>query len=83
MQEIVTVEEAARFLNKHPSTIRRWILTKKLRARKIAGGGTGVFVILKTDLLEFAVAKMVKAERKAKNENKKVSLPSEQESFPI
>lgn len=82
MNEILTALEAAQFLKKHPGTIRRWIIAKKLRARKIPAGGTGVFVILKTDLLEFSIAKMVHQERKAKKEAKKVT-PSGQETLPI
>lgn len=81
MNEILTVSEAAAFLKKHPGTIRRWITSKQLRARKIAAGGTGVFVILKSDLLEFSIAAMVKKERPTK---KSVPRPSsEQEILPI
>jgi excisionase family DNA binding protein len=83
VNEILTVAEAAQFLNKHPGTVRRWILTKKLKARKIPAGATGVFVILKTDLLEFSIAKMVRAERKTKKEVKIAAPPSGQESLPI
>jgi len=83
MNEILTVSEAAEFLKKHPGTIRRWILAKKLKARKIPAGGTGVFVILKNDLLEFSIAKMVRQERKEKKETKPVAPPSGQESLPI
>ena len=83
MNEILTVVETAQFLNKHPGTIRRWIIAKKLKARKIPAGGTGVFVILKTDLLEFSIAKMVKAEGKAKKETKPAAPASGQETLPI
>jgi len=60
VKEILTVSEAARFLKKHPGTIRRWIERKILTARKISAGGTGVFVILKNDLLELAVSMVLK-----------------------
>ncbi len=83
MNEILTVTEAAQFLNKHPGTIRRWIVAKKLKARKISAGGTGVFVILKNDLLEFSIANMVSAERKEKKIHTKAPPPSAQESLPI
>ena len=83
MNEILTVSEAAQFLKKHPGTIRRWIIAKKLRARRIPAGGTGVFVLLKTDLLEFSIEKMVRAEHKTKKETKVAVLPSGQESLPI
>jgi hypothetical protein len=83
VNEILTVVEAAQFLRKHPGTIRRWILAKKLKAKKIPAGGTGVFAILKTDLLEFSIEKMVRAERKAKREVKVTAPPSGQETLPI
>lgn len=83
MNEILTVQEAAQFLHKHPGTIRRWVISKKLKARKIPAGGTGVFVLLKTDLLEFSIEKMVRAERKVKKAVKKESPSSEQETLPI
>jgi len=82
VNEILTVVEAAQFLRKHPGTIRRWILAKKLKAKKIPAGGTGVFAILKTDLLEFSIEKMVKSEWKKKKEIKK-SPSSGQETLPI
>lgn len=84
MNEILTVAEAAQFLHKHPGTIRRWILAKKLKAKKVPAGGTGVFVLLKTDLLEFSIEKMVRAQRKAKKETKTAKTPSSgQETLPI
>lgn len=84
MNEILTVAEAAQFLKKHPGTIRRWISAKKLRARRIPAGGTGVFVLLKTDLLEFSIEQMVRAEHKDKKETKVAVPPSSgQESLPI
>ncbi len=84
MNEILTVTEAAEFLKKHPGTVRRWIIAKKLKARRIPAGGTGVFVILKNDLLEFSIAKMVRQEGKAQKETKTaITPPSGQESLPI
>jgi len=83
VNEILTVKEAAQFLKKHPGTIRRWIISKKLKARRIPAGGTGVFVILKTDLLEFSIEKMVRLEHRAKKKAKKVTSHSKQESLLI
>ena len=85
VNEILTVQEAAQFLKKHPGTIRRWIASHKLKARRIPAGGTGVFVILKNDLLEFSIEKMVRDESRAKklNEVKKITPPSNQESLLI
>lgn len=79
MQEILTVAEAAAYLKKHPTTIRRWIIGKRLKARKISAGGEGVFVLLKTDVLEFAVFAMARLERKAKKQMKATT----QEELPI
>jgi excisionase family DNA binding protein len=91
VNEILTVQEAAQFLKKYPGTIRRWISSRKLKARRIPAGRTGVFVILKNDLLEFSIEKMVRDESKAKKLNevksrsagKKVTPPSNQESLLI
>ena len=63
MKDILTVEETAAFLHKHPVTIRHWILGKKLKARKISAGGTGVYVLLRTDVLEYMVAESFKAKK--------------------
>jgi excisionase family DNA binding protein len=82
VNDILTVQEAALFLKKHPGTIRRWIFDKKLKAKRIPAGGTGVYVILKTDLLEFAIEKMVHAER-TEHKTKNVTPPSNQESLLI
>jgi hypothetical protein len=60
MNDILTVEETALFLHKHPVTIRHWILDKKLKARKISAGGTGVYVLLRNDILEYIVAESFK-----------------------
>ena len=66
MEEILTVGETAVFLKKHPDTIRRWILAKKLPARKLPVGKNGVFVLLRTDLLEVLVTKSLEGKRKNK-----------------
>ena len=81
MNEILTVAEAAAFLKKHPGTIRRWITNKQLKARKVSAGGTGVYVILKNDLLEFSIAEMVKKEHSVKRSVPRPS--SKQEILPI
>lgn len=75
----MTVAETAAYLKKHPTTIRRWILNKRLKARKISAGGEGVYVLLKTDVLEFAVTEMVKKERRVL----KKKPPVTQEELPI
>lgn len=56
MNDIITVEEAAQFLRKHPDTVRRWIETKKLKARHLSAGGHGIYAILRSDLLEVAIS---------------------------
>lgn len=64
MNDIITVEEAALFLHKHPGTIRRWIETKKLKARRLSAGGHGIYAILRNDLLELAVSGALEAKEK-------------------
>jgi len=76
VKEILTVSETARFLQKHPDTIRRWIERKILPARKIAAGGKGVFVLLKHDVLEFAVSTVLK--HKPRKEKEVKHFPSGQ-----
>ena len=64
MQDIITVDEAATFLHKHPDTIRRWIETKKLKARRLSAGGHGIYAILRNDLLELIVSGTLSAKEK-------------------
>lgn len=58
MKDYLTVKEAAKYLKKHPSTIRRWIKEKKLKATKL-GGKFGVFLIDRSDLLEYMMNKVM------------------------
>lgn len=55
MDDILTVSEAARFLGKNPGTVRRWITSGLLRGKRISAGGSGVYVLLKSDVLEWIV----------------------------
>ena len=66
MNDIVTVSEAARCLHKHPDTVRRWIETKHLPARHLSAGGHGIYVILRTDLLEFLMKQELRKPREKK-----------------
>ena len=52
---ILTVKKAAKYLKKSPSTVRRLIRSRKLRATKLAGK-YGVYVIDRSDLLEFMMS---------------------------
>lgn len=83
VNEILTVAETASFLKKHPHTIRRWILAKKLPAKKIAAGGSGVFAILKNDLLEYVISQSVKQKSVKKVRKPSPVRPSIQEELPI
>lgn len=65
MNDIITVEEAARFLRKHPDTVRRWIETGKLKARHLSAGGHGIYAILRSDLLEVAISGSLEAKEKS------------------
>jgi excisionase family DNA binding protein len=84
MKDIITVSEAAKFLKKHPDTIRRYIEQKKLKARKISAGKSGVYVLLRNDLLEFIIADDI---RKKSIIQKKVShvkpVDASQEQLPM
>jgi excisionase family DNA binding protein len=57
LTELLTVKEAAKVLNKHPGTIRRWIKEKRLPARKLAGK-YGLYLIRKDDVLEMMIKKL-------------------------
>lgn len=82
MKDIVTVEEAARFLHKHPDTIRRWIEVNKLKARHLSAGGHGIYAILRSDLLELVVSESYREKEKMK---KKLPHPepSNQRTLPL
>jgi len=79
MQDIVTVDEAATFLHKHPDTIRRWIETKKLKARRLSAGGHGIYAILRNDLLELVVSGSLEAKEKPLVPK----IPSGQRTLPL
>lgn len=64
MNDIITVEEAAQFLHKHAGTIRRWIETKKLKAKHLSAGGHGIYAILRSDLLELVISGALEAKEK-------------------
>lgn len=70
VNEIVTVSEAAHFLRKHPGTIRRWIESKKLKARLLTAGGHGVYAIVRSDLLEFALQLSMEEQERSKRESR-------------
>ncbi len=81
VKDIVTVEEAATFLHKHPDTIRRWIETKKLKARHLSAGGHGIYAILRSDLLECAVTQSMEAKEKSKLHH--TPVPAAQRALPL
>ncbi len=83
MKDIVTVEEAAKFLHKHPGTIRRWIEAKKLKARHLAAGGHGIYAILRSDLLEHMVAETIEEKEKIKHAPHHKEPPSPQRPLPL
>lgn len=83
MNEIVTVEEAATFLHKHPGTIRRWIEVGKLKARHLSAGGHGIYAILRSDLLELMVAGDIEEKEKAKHAPHHKEPPSPQRPLPL
>ena len=52
----MTVKEAAKYLKRHPATIRRLIHSRKIKATKLAGK-FGVYIIARADLLEYMMSK--------------------------
>ena len=58
MKDYLTVKEAAKYLKKSPSTVRRLIRSRKLRATKLAGK-YGVYIVDRSDLLEFMMSKVM------------------------
>lgn len=58
MKDYLTVKDAAKYLKVHPSTVRRFISQKKLVATKLAGR-FGVFIISRSDFLEFMMTKVM------------------------
>lgn len=58
MKDYLTIKEAAKQLKKHPATLRRWIKKRKLKATKL-GGKYGVYLIERSDLLEFMMSKVM------------------------
>lgn len=50
MDEFITMSEAARALNKHPATVRRWIIDGLLTAVRMP---SGIFALRKSELNKF------------------------------
>jgi excisionase family DNA binding protein len=58
VSDFLTVKEAAKQLKKSPSTVRRLIRDRKLKAQKLAGK-FGVYIIERSDMLEYLMSKMM------------------------
>lgn len=58
MKEYLTVKEVAKYLKKHPATVRRLIRSRKLKAQKLAGK-YGVYLISRSDLMEYMMTKVI------------------------
>lgn len=83
MKEIVTVKEAAAFLRKHPDTIRHWIETKILHARKLEAGKNGIYAIARSDLLELMISGTIEQKLKEKKKKKSKTSKTAQVQMPI
>lgn len=59
IKDFLTVKEAAKILKKHPGTIRRWIREKRIPAQKL-GGKYGIYLVARSDILEFMIQNLVK-----------------------
>jgi excisionase family DNA binding protein len=58
VKDYFSVRDAAKYLKKHPDTIRNYIHERKLPAQRLTGKN-GIFLIQKNDILEFMVSKMM------------------------
>jgi excisionase family DNA binding protein len=58
VKEYLTVKEVAKYLKKHPASVRRLIRARKLKAQKLAGK-YGVYIVTRSDLLEFMMSKVM------------------------
>ena len=58
MKDFLTVKEAAKYIKKHPATVRGLIKKRKLKAQKLAGK-YGIYLIDRSDLLEFMMSKVM------------------------
>ena len=57
MNEYLTVKQAAKYLKKSPSTVRRLIRSRKIKATKLAGK-FGIYLINRSDMMEYMMGKM-------------------------
>jgi len=62
MKDYLTVKEVAKNFKKHPSTIRRWIRERHLKAEKVAGK-FGLYLISRSDMLEFMMSKVMEKQQ--------------------
>jgi len=58
VSDFLTVKEAAKQLKKSPSTIRRLIRDRKLKAQKLAGK-FGVYIIERNAMLEYLMSRVM------------------------
>jgi excisionase family DNA binding protein len=58
VKDYLTVKEVAKYFKKSPTTIRRLIRARKLPATKLAGK-YGVYLIARSDILEFMMSKVM------------------------
>ena len=58
MKDFLTVKQVARQLKKSPSTVRRLIRLRKIKATKLAGK-YGVYIVARADLLDFMMNKVM------------------------
>jgi excisionase family DNA binding protein len=58
VKDYLTVKEAAKYLKRHPATVRSLIKKRKLKAQKLAGK-FGIYLIARADLLEYMMSKVI------------------------
>lgn len=57
MKDFLTVKEVSKQIKKSPSTVRNLIRARKIKATKLAGK-YGIYLINKSDMLEYLMNKM-------------------------
>ena len=59
-KDYLTVSEAAKYIGKHPDTVRRWLRDGSIKGKKLKGGKKqDRYVLLRTDVDEFLAKQRV------------------------
>jgi len=61
-EEFLTLKQAAKILKKHPTTLRRYIKKRQLKAKKLAGK-YGIYILSHSDVLEFMMRRVLEEKK--------------------